>query len=174
MREGSCDYDGRSRSRRWQRWLWSVLVLALAGTCGGPAYAQSPNELESLRQPLEILRSNSSEIVTRSLMQEQLISDLQSEIESLQQYSNDQRRDNERLTALSDEQRADLRTQREALTESQSSHDATSKSWTSYLQLSEAEIRQMARRSRRNRLIWQIGIPVAAAAGVIAGVTLDN
>lgn len=174
VKEGRCGHGGLSQSSR-RRWLSVLaLALALAGTCGEPAYAQSRTGLESLREPLTILRQNSSEIVTRSLMQEQLMSDLQSEIESLQQLSSEQQRDNERSTTLLGEQRADLQTQREALGISRDSHDATSKSWTNYLQLSEEEIQHQERRVRRNRLAWQIGVPAATAAGIIAGVLISR
>ena len=154
-----------------------AVVLALGGAFGESLSAQSSTGMSNWSGPLRILRNNSNEIVTLSLMQEQLISDLQSEVASLQRSSSDQRSDNERLATLSEEQRADLRTQGVALTESQSSHDATSQYWTSYLSLSETAIRETTERAlraekanRRNRLGWQIGVPLALVTGVAIGV----
>jgi len=154
-----------------------ALVLVLGGAFGANPSAQSTTGLSNWSGPLETLRNNSNEIVMRSLMQEKLISDLQSEIVSLQILSSDQRSDNERLMTLSEEQQVDLQTQGVALTESQSSHDATSKYWTSYLSLSEVAIRETTERAarvekanRRNRLVWQIGIPVGIVTGVAIGV----
>lgn len=173
MKEGgSCKHGGSSRSWRLRRWGWLVVALASAGSCGAPAYSQETAGLTSLRKPLEILRSNSTEIVQRSLMQEQLVSDLNSEIATLRQLSSAQRIDNEQLTTLLEEQQSDYRKLETAHDQSQRSHDATSKSWTSYLRRSEEEIRKAWKDSRRNRLAWQIGIPSGVVAGVVLGIVI--
>lgn len=107
------------------------------------------------RQPLDTLKTTLEQLKVRSLMQEKLIADLQS--------------DNRELRLLSTEQQNDLQLQAQMLKRSQNSLREVSASWTNYLRLSEEEIRQAWMRVRRNRRAWQIGIPIALLTGYTLG-----
>jgi hypothetical protein len=163
--EVRCKRGGSSRS--WRRLLPAVLAWAFlsVGICGESLWAQPLSTTPSWSGPLNDLKQTLEQLKTKSLMQERLIASLQN--------------DNAELKRLSIEQQTDLQRQQEMLLRSQSSLTAASQSWTSYLSLSEEAIRESSARAsraersaRRNRLVWQIGIPAAALAGLVLGVVL--
>ena len=166
IEEDGCKYVGLRRLSRRQLLCVLVAVLALGISSGGSLSAQSSNVTNSWSGPLTDLKQTLEKLKMRSVMQEQLIMSLQT--------------DNAELQQLSTEQQSDLRRQQEMLSRSQNSLSTASQSWTSYLSLSEAAIRETTERalraekaSRRNRLGWQIGVPLALVTGVTIGVLVQ-
>ena len=189
MREATCKHG--SSSRQWRRWLSSALVLAsvLVG-CGGVAAQELPNtqtqtptsdwvmlertRWETLTELVLTLETRLTERVSqgeqlRSQLSrsEQTIGRLETSVETLQTELRETERSRDRLrTSLETErtawsaERLELEAQRDRA-RSQRDQEAT--------RAGKLEIR-----SRRNRLVWQIGIPVAAAAGIVAGAVYEN
>ena len=163
IEEDGCKYVGLRRLSRRQLLCALAVVLALGGAFGESLSAQSSTVTNSWSGPLTDLKQTLEKLKVRSVMQERLITSLQT--------------DNAELQQLSTEQQSDLRRQQEMLSRSQNSLSTASQSWTSYLSLSEVVIRETTERalraekaSRRNRLVWQIGVPLALVTGVAIGV----
>ncbi len=181
MRGEACKQGGwyRLSVRRW--WFVLALVLVSGGLHGETLSPPTQESSTGWRALLENLRTNLVESREISRTQENRISDLQSEIVNLNALSVQQSIDNGRLTKLLAEQDEGFQTQARTLEESQNGWSAASRSWTNYSESSERLIRSLAaevkteRRSvRRNRLAWQIGVPAATAAGIIAGVLISR
>jgi len=142
----------------WRRRVFCVVGsgLLLVGPFGENLLAQPS---KSWSAPLSDLKQTLEQLKVKSIMQEQLIESLQI--------------DNAQLKKLSTEQQDALQRQQEMLNQSQSSLTEVSASWTSYLQTSEEAIQEALASARRNRLVWQIGIPVAMIGGAILGILVQ-
>ncbi|MEX2444516.1 MAG: hypothetical protein WD492_12985 [Alkalispirochaeta sp.] len=144
--EAGCNYDGRSRLPRL-RWLCVLaLVLALVGTCGGPAYAQSAAKPKSTESSLDTLKLG-------LLTLDEIFAKLESQSESWQT-----RLDEAYLT----------------LGTVASSYANSSRLWTDSLKSAEAEIRyqtqraQRAERRSRRRLVGGVITTILAFIGGLA------
>lgn len=138
-------------------WFSSVLrrLFFLVLLCGFLLIAVGAQELPNWSTPLTDLKEVLEQLKVRSVTQEKLIASLQN--------------DNEQLKMLSTSQRNDLQRQAVMLDRSLNSSIEASASWTNYLTLSERHLKEALSRVRRNRLAWQIGIPVAFVSGVVVG-----
>lgn len=138
-------------------WLSSVFrrLFFLVLLCGFSLIAVGAQELPNWSTPLTDLTEVLEQLKVRSVTQEKLIASLQN--------------DNEQLKMLLTSQRNDLQRQAVMLDRSLNSSIEASASWTNYLTLSERHLKEALNRVRRNRLVWQIGIPVAFVSGVVVG-----
>jgi hypothetical protein len=138
-------------------WFSSALrrLFFLVLLCGLSLTTVGAQELPNWSTPLTDLKEVLEQLKVRSVTQEKLIASLQN--------------DNEQLKMLSTSQRDDLQRQAEMLDRSLNSSIEASASWTNYLTLSERHLKEALNRVHRNRLVWQIGIPVAFVGGVIVG-----
>lgn len=161
------------------RTLWLAVLLSVS-FLGGASLLEAQNQVST---PSGILQQNLRDSLQRaselSGKLERRIESLLLQIQSLEKLSTEQQgtisnlqNEIDGLQELSTRQKEILNWQSEKLLSSQNSLIASSASWTIYSQEVESMIVRLQASTRRNRLVWQIGIPSSFLAGVIVGVML--
>lgn len=189
MRETTCKHG--SSSRRSQPWLWLALAVALGlGGCGGVAAQELPSTTTATPTSDWVMleRTRWDALTTLSLTLETRLTERVEQATTLQTQLDGSRQSIATLTSESE-------TLRQELSETRSSRD----NWRTSLEqerilwsaerLEIVDQRDRARdqrdtvtrraavlerSNRRNRMAWMVGIPVAAAAGIVGGVLYEN
>jgi predicted outer membrane lipoprotein len=189
MREGICR-RGLS-SWRSRRWLSLALVLASAlGGCGGVAAQEQPSTTTATPTSDWVMleRTRWDALTTLALTLEARLTERVEQAKTLQDQLDGSRQSIATLTSESEALQRELSETRSSRDNWQTSLEQERILWTAErLELVDQRDRArnqrdtvarraavLERSNRRNRMAWMVGIPVAAAAGVVGGLLYEN